>query len=239
MTSSAVVGSSAMSSFGSAGQRHGDHDALLLPARELVRVGAGATGGQANLLEEFADPLSRRVGSDVVVQQDRFGQLGFDALDRVERVHRTLEHHSGLRPPDRAQLAERHPHDVLAVESDFDQSPSPSSEAGATPSSSMWFCRSRIHRRCRRFRPCSTVNDTLRTAGDRALPGLVGDTDVVELQQASLVGSARVEDVLECSPDEVEGQHDQHHADTGRTQIPPCARRDGPAGERVVEDRAP
>jgi hypothetical protein len=38
VTSSAVVGSSAISSFGIAGQRHGDHHALAHAAGELVRI---------------------------------------------------------------------------------------------------------------------------------------------------------------------------------------------------------
>ena len=38
VTSSAVVGSSAMSSVGPAGERHGDHDALAHAAGELVRI---------------------------------------------------------------------------------------------------------------------------------------------------------------------------------------------------------
>ena len=38
VASSPVVGSSSTSSFGSRGQRHGDDDALLHPARQLVRV---------------------------------------------------------------------------------------------------------------------------------------------------------------------------------------------------------
>jgi hypothetical protein len=40
VTSSAVVGSSAISSFGLAGERHGDHHALAHAARELVRIGS-------------------------------------------------------------------------------------------------------------------------------------------------------------------------------------------------------
>ena len=38
VTSSAVVGSSAISSAGSSTSAVGDHDALALPARDLVRV---------------------------------------------------------------------------------------------------------------------------------------------------------------------------------------------------------
>ena len=91
---------------GPAGQGHRDHHPLLLPTGELMRVVAGSTGRQADLLQELTDPRACGLRSDVLVQQDRFGELGFDALHRVERVHRALEHHSGLRPADRAQLAE-------------------------------------------------------------------------------------------------------------------------------------
>ena len=38
VTSRAVVGSSAMSSFGLAGQRHGDHDTLTHTAGQLMRI---------------------------------------------------------------------------------------------------------------------------------------------------------------------------------------------------------
>ena len=47
ITSSAVVGSSATISCGSAGQRHRDHHPLLLAAGELVRVGAARAPGRA------------------------------------------------------------------------------------------------------------------------------------------------------------------------------------------------
>ena len=42
-----------------AGQRHRDHHALPLPARELVRVVVDAPGRQPDLLEELAGPDSR------------------------------------------------------------------------------------------------------------------------------------------------------------------------------------
>jgi hypothetical protein len=44
VTSSAVVGSSAISSEGLAGERHRDHHALALAAGQLVRIGASAPG---------------------------------------------------------------------------------------------------------------------------------------------------------------------------------------------------
>ena len=57
VTSRAVVGSSAISSFGVAGQRHGDHHALAHAAGELVRV--------------VVEPLLRRPGCRPAEQLDR------------------------------------------------------------------------------------------------------------------------------------------------------------------------
>ena len=42
--------------FGSAGQGHGDHHSLLLPAGELMRVGTRPTGRQTDLFQKFTDP---------------------------------------------------------------------------------------------------------------------------------------------------------------------------------------
>ena len=42
-----------------AGERHRDHDALLLPARELVRVVVEPPRRQADLLEQRADAHQR------------------------------------------------------------------------------------------------------------------------------------------------------------------------------------
>ena len=149
-----------------------------------MRVGAGSTCRQTDLLQEFTDRRARSLRSDVLVQQDRFGELGFDALHRVERVHRTLEHHSDLRPADRAQLAERHRHDVLAIEADL---------AGH-----LRRLRQQAQHRTRQcgFATAGFAGDAdglaqrhgqrhIAHRGDRALPGLVGDADVVELQKAS------------------------------------------------------
>ena len=61
VTSSAVVGSSAISSRGLKDERHRNHDPLALSPRELVRIRpAGARGfGQAHL-EHVARALVRR-----------------------------------------------------------------------------------------------------------------------------------------------------------------------------------
>ena len=61
VTSSAVVGSSAISTVGLAGQRHGDHDALAHAAGHLVRiVGGAALGiGDADALQRVHGDLPR------------------------------------------------------------------------------------------------------------------------------------------------------------------------------------
>ena len=60
VTSRAVVGSSAISSFGSQAERDGDHHALPHAAGELVRIGAEALGGggDADELEQFDGALA-------------------------------------------------------------------------------------------------------------------------------------------------------------------------------------
>ena len=60
VTSSAVVGSSAMRRRGPRGERHGDHDALAHPARELVRklVDADRGIGDADVGQQLDDPLA-------------------------------------------------------------------------------------------------------------------------------------------------------------------------------------
>jgi hypothetical protein len=62
VTSSAVVGSSAIRSSGSLRERHRDHHALALPAGELVRIGAEPApgSGMPTLFEQFDDARARR-----------------------------------------------------------------------------------------------------------------------------------------------------------------------------------
>ena len=57
VTSSAVVGSSAMKKVGLVGERHRDHHALTLTARKLMRIGAEPLGriGDADLGQKFHD----------------------------------------------------------------------------------------------------------------------------------------------------------------------------------------
>ena len=83
-----------------AGQRHRDHDALLLAAGELVRVRrAPAARGRPTCSSSSPTRLAAGGSADArVVQQDRLGDLLADALHRVERVHRALEDDRRLAP---------------------------------------------------------------------------------------------------------------------------------------------
>ena len=92
VTSSAVVGSSAMSSFGSHGQRRGDRDALPHAAGELVRVAAPAPGAGRGCGPRPAAPRpgARRLLAQPVVVAQVLGELALDGEHRVQRRHRVL-----------------------------------------------------------------------------------------------------------------------------------------------------
>src|SRR6185437_12340384 len=79
----------------SAHQRHGDHDALAQPARELVRVLAepAAGGADADLLEQEDGALARRAALAAAMAQERLLELIADRVGRIERGHRLLEDH--------------------------------------------------------------------------------------------------------------------------------------------------
>ena len=97
-TSSADVGSSAISSRGLEGQRAGDADALALAARELVRVAVAQVAGQVHLVEQLLDPLARaRRPWRPCVQQQRLADRLADRQPRVERRARVLEHEAHAR----------------------------------------------------------------------------------------------------------------------------------------------
>ena len=93
VTSSAVVGSSAISKSGSLAKRHGDHDALALAAGELMRIACepGLRIGNADLGEQFEDAPARGLPGKSLVKQQDFGDLLLDGVQRIERRHRLLE----------------------------------------------------------------------------------------------------------------------------------------------------
>ena len=78
MTSSAVVGSSAKSSFGPARQRDGDRDPLAHAARQLVRVLARAGGSGSGMPHRRSSATAALVGPrpcHVEVVAQRLGDL--------------------------------------------------------------------------------------------------------------------------------------------------------------------
>ena len=96
VTSSAVVGSSAMMSGGAVQQRDGDGDALAHAARELVRVGRQplrrATGCRPWPARRAARARAA-FARDALVGAHRLDHLRADPQHRVERHHRVLEDH--------------------------------------------------------------------------------------------------------------------------------------------------
>ena len=106
VTSSAVVGSSAISSTGSQHQRHRDHDALALPARELVRIrGVDARRvGQVHAAPA-CDASACALGRPTCgCAAQHLVDLRTAGHHRVERGHRLLEDHAHARA---AQVAQR------------------------------------------------------------------------------------------------------------------------------------
>ena len=118
VTSSAVVGSSAISTRGWHDERHRDHHPLAHAARELVRVVVDALRGvrdpdraqQLDRARRAPRPPTRRSCC-----ADRLGDLPADRVDRVQRRHRVLEDHRDLLAAHAAHLALRQRHQVAAA----------------------------------------------------------------------------------------------------------------------------
>ncbi len=106
---------------GFVGQRHGDHDALALPAGELVRIGVEPLFRvtDADLLEEFQRPRPRRLLAHAAMQLQDFHHLLRDRVQRVERGHRLLEDHGDLVAAHLPQLLLVGLQQVLSFEQDL------------------------------------------------------------------------------------------------------------------------
>ena len=120
-------------------QRHRDHHALALTARELVRVRMAQRlrGRQVHVGEQLEHP-----GGDLAARHrrrmelERLGDLVADAHHRIECGHRLLEHHRHAVAAQVAQRVQRRMRDVLAGEQDL-----PALErqhAGAADPSQRW-----------------------------------------------------------------------------------------------------
>ncbi len=101
-------------------QRHGDHDALLLAARKLVRIGPeDAVGvGQAHVGHDLAGELPGFVLGHAFVDHRHFGKLRADPHGGVQAGHRFLVDHGDFRTADLAQFLVVHGGQVAALEPD-------------------------------------------------------------------------------------------------------------------------
>ena len=79
------------------GKRHRDHHTLSLAARELVRECLQTVFriGKTGFAQHIHNTLSQTVRRDAPVQRNGLGNLSADAMQRVQAVHRLLEHHAG------------------------------------------------------------------------------------------------------------------------------------------------
>ncbi len=104
-------------------QRHGDDDALLLPAGQLVREGAHDPFrvGQAHVGHDLERALVGFFLADALVDHRHFHQLLADAHGGVQRGHRFLIDHRDLGAADVAQFLFGHGRQVAALE--LDRSP--------------------------------------------------------------------------------------------------------------------
>jgi hypothetical protein len=105
---------------GLAGQRHGDHHALLLAAGHLVRVGLQAARrlGDAHLVEQLLGALPGRSLPQAHVLHQRLAQLRADVEHRVQRAHRVLEDAGDLLATQRLQVAQAKAQQVLPLPED-------------------------------------------------------------------------------------------------------------------------
>src|SRR3954454_9788645 len=100
-------------------QRHCDHDALTHAPRELVRIRPHARPLDAYQLEQVAGARECIVAADVaIVGPVHVDELVADAHDRVEDVHRALEHERDVAPAHAAQLLAAHRDEILPLEED-------------------------------------------------------------------------------------------------------------------------
>ena len=103
-------------------QRHRDHHALLLAARDLVRI--GLHDARRVRQPHVAQHLERArvgalLGAALLMVQRHFHQLPRDLHRRVERGHRLLIDHRDLRAAQLAQLVLAHRGHVAALELDL------------------------------------------------------------------------------------------------------------------------
>ena len=103
------------------GHGHGDHDALLEPAGELVRIGveaARAGSGMPTMREQLHDARARRLARHAPCSSIASMHLLADRRHRVQARHRLLEDHADPGAAHRAHLRHRQRQQIAALEED-------------------------------------------------------------------------------------------------------------------------
>ncbi len=103
-----------------AGQCHGNHHSLTLPAGQLVRIGLEALLRllNADQLQQLDDALLRFTATDATMQQQGLTDLSGHAVQRVQRRHRFLKDHRDAIAAQLAQGALVSAHQLLTTVSD-------------------------------------------------------------------------------------------------------------------------
>jgi hypothetical protein len=103
------------------GERHGDHHALALATRKLVRIAVEARFrvGNPDLAEEIDGASPGRDFGEAAMQPQHLRHLLAHRVQRVERGHRLLEHDGDVVAANRAHLRFRRLQQVLALEQDL------------------------------------------------------------------------------------------------------------------------
>ena len=105
---------------GFVGQGHRNHDALPLPAGQLMREGAKPPFGiaDAHLIEQFQNTRAGCRLGKAFVQRENFTDLLLNRMQRIERGHRLLEDHGDVIAANPAQVRFITVEQVLAFEPD-------------------------------------------------------------------------------------------------------------------------
>ena len=106
--------------FGLARQRHGDHGALALPARELMRIDVNAPCGlgDAGARQQLDGTGACRIRPQSFVQLKHLADLIAHRVQRVERRHRLLKNHGDAAAAQAAHLALALAQEVFAGKAD-------------------------------------------------------------------------------------------------------------------------
>ena len=101
-----------------AGHRHGDHHALALATRELVRVVVDAPLWlrDTHQVQQLQGARTRGLCRQALVQAQRLADLVAHGVHRVQRAHRLLEDHGDVAPAHLLQRRGWQLQDVLALQ---------------------------------------------------------------------------------------------------------------------------